>query len=113
MTDEDGGLPLFAVDIASRSGVMAVSFSGELDVSMSQAMGGAFLHPGVADAASVRVDLTRATFLDSSALGLIVMACRRTRDAGNSFSVVCGDGIVRRVLAVSGLIDYLRVEGAP
>lgn len=109
MTDQDGWLPPFAIDITSRDGVMALSFSGELDVSMSQDMRRAFLRPDVADAASVRVDLTQATFLDSSALGLLVTACRRTQDAGNSFSVLCGNGIARRVLAISGLTDYLHV----
>ena len=110
MIDQDAGPPTFSVDIASSDGASAVSFAGELDISIAEAMRRTLLNPMVANATSVRVDLTEATFLDSSALGVIVIACRRARDVGAPFSVVVGDGIVRRIIAVSGLIDYLQVE---
>lgn len=111
MTDQHGGWPLFDIGITSRDGAIDVAFSGELDISSAPAMREAFLDPDVAEASTLHVDLTNVTFLDSSALGLIVTVCRRSRDAGNAFVVICGDGIVRRVLAISGLIEYLQVEG--
>jgi anti-sigma B factor antagonist len=87
-----------------------VSFSGELDVSRALAMRDAFSEPPVANAPAVRVDLTNATFLDTTAMGLIVAGCRRIRQEGGTFSVTCGHGTVRRVLEISGLIEYLQVQ---
>ena len=111
MTDQYGGPPLFGVGITSRDGAINVAFSGDLDVSTAPAIREAFLDPGVADASTLHVDLRDATFLDSAALGLIVTVCRRAREAGNAFGVICGNGSVRRVIAISGLIEYLQVEG--
>lgn len=111
MTDQYGGSPLFGVGITSRDGAINVAFCGELDITAAPAMREAFQDPDVAEASTLHVDLTKVTFLDSSALGLIVTVCRRARDAGSTFAVICNDGIVRRVLAISGLIEYLHVEG--
>ena len=69
-----------------------------------------FLSRSVVSTPRVSVDLTQATFLDSTAMGLIVAGCRRLRREGAAFSVTCGNGMVRRVFEVSGLIEFLEIE---
>lgn len=115
MTDqEEIQPPVFDMEISQDSGAIRVLFSGELDFATAPNMWELFLHPDVVGASQVRVDLTDVTFFDSSALGVIVAACRKTRETdGRTFSVTCPDGLARRVLEISGLIDYLQVEDRP
>lgn len=64
------------------------------------------------DGAVTIVDLSPATFVDSSILGVILDGRRRASDAGIGFEVVHGDGgeAVDRVLEVTGLRTELPVH---
>jgi anti-sigma B factor antagonist len=112
MTDHEELQTLDTVGISQDRGSALVSFSGELDISTAPDMRQAFMDPEVTSASKVQVDLTRATFLDSSAMGLIVAACKRVRNTGGAFGMTCPDGVVRRILEISGLIEYLQIEPA-
>lgn len=61
---------------------------------------------------SLLVDLSSATFVDSSILGALLEARRSAVEAGRGFAVACsGDAEpVRRVLEVTGLADELPVH---
>jgi anti-anti-sigma factor len=58
------------------------------------------------------IDLSSATFVDSSILGAVLDARRESREAGRAFAVACEDAAepVRRVLEVTGLADELPVH---
>ena len=56
------------------------------------------------------VDLTAATFLDSSGVFTLVRAKNRATDAGGRVRVTCPPGPVLRVLTIAGLIDELGVR---
>jgi len=58
------------------------------------------------------VDLTKATFVDSSVLGALLDARRRALDAGQGFVVCVGEEVepgVRRILDITGLVPVLPV----
>ena len=58
------------------------------------------------------VDLTTATFLDSSVLGALLDARRRALDAGQGFVVSVGETVepgVQRILDITGLVPVLPV----
>jgi anti-sigma B factor antagonist len=60
----------------------------------------------------VVVDLTGATFVDSSVLGALLDARRRALDAGQGFVVCVGDEVepgVQRILDITGLVPVLPV----
>ena len=59
------------------------------------------------------VDLSRATFVDSSILGTVLGAMRRAREVGTGFAVLHqnGDEGVARVLDITGLRSELPVHG--
>ena len=63
------------------------------------------------------VDLTGATFVDSSVLGALLDARRRALDAEQGFVVCVGDAVepgVQRILDITGLVPVLPVvSGAP
>src|SRR3954449_10508664 len=58
------------------------------------------------------VDLTGATFVDSSVLGALLDARRRSLEAGQGFVVCVGDTVepgVQRILDITGLVPVLPV----
>src|SRR4051812_18113704 len=65
------------------------------------------------DGSRVTVDLSRATFVDSSILAVLVEAHERARENGAGFSICLPgheDGAVRRVLDVTGLTSTLNAQ---
>ena len=60
----------------------------------------------------VVVDLTAATFVDSSVLGALLDARRRALEAGQGFVVSIGEAVepgVQRILDITGLVPVLPV----
>lgn len=64
------------------------------------------------DGKSVIVDLSSATFVDSSILGALLEARRSASDSDRGFAVACSGEAepVRRVLEVTGLAEELPVH---
>jgi hypothetical protein len=57
------------------------------------------------------LDLLRGLdFLGSTGIGMIVIACKRVRASGGTFSVWCDNGLTRRTLEITGLVDYLELH---
>jgi anti-sigma B factor antagonist len=70
------------------------------------------LDEAIGRGAGVVVDLTGATFVDSSVLGALLDARRRSLDAGQGFVVSVGDAVepgVQRILDITGLVPVLPV----
>lgn len=64
----------------------------------------------------VIVDLTPATFIDSSILGVLLGGLRRARESGGSFSLVLGpdaEPTVRRIFEVTGLLSVFPIDASP
>ena len=62
------------------------------------------------------VDLTAATFVDSSVLGALLDARRRAIEAGQGYVVCVGDSVepgVQRILDITGLVPVLPVLQRP
>ena len=69
---------------------------------------------GVQDAAKrVIVDLSETTFLDSAAINSLIRQQRQLDQRGVAFGVVSPvDGVVRRALEITNVIDQLGVVGS-
>ena len=102
----------FTAEIRDEDGATVVLLAGQLDISSAGALREVLVLPEILSTSSVRVDLTKVEFLDSSGLGVFVSACKRITAAGGTFSVTCPQGEPRRALEVSGLLEYLHVEDA-
>jgi len=97
-------------EVIRQDGSILVKLSGELDLANAEELRETLVHPDVLSADAVRVDLTRVTFLESTTIGLIVSACKRIRGRAGNFSVICEEGTPRRVLEITGLVQYLQIE---
>jgi anti-sigma B factor antagonist len=49
------------------------------------------------------VDLTKATFIDSTTLGVLVGGVKRLRPAGGSLTLVCTDPNICKIFEITGL----------
>jgi anti-anti-sigma factor len=107
------GDELFSLSVEDLGSYCLVRLEGELDV-LTTAKLRAALNELLVDAGQVHlvVDLTSLTFMDSSGLGALVRAQRQARGLRGSFAVVCPEGPVLRVLALTGLVHVLRVFGS-
>lgn len=76
---------------------------------------------GAWDVVTVRGEVDIATspqlrdvpFLDSSGLGVLVAGHRRSRERGGELAIVCAEGPVMRVLAITGLDRVFPIHGSP
>jgi anti-anti-sigma regulatory factor len=57
----------------------------------------------------MRIDLSEVSFIDSSAVGLLVAMKRRVNDYGGHFSVRCGEQALP-ALRMRGLLGYLNAN---
>ena len=81
----------------------AVAIAGEVDLYVAPELKQQLLDVIERGATSVVVDLTDATFIDSTTLGVLIGAVRRLRANDGRLSVVCNDRNVARTFELSGL----------
>lgn len=86
-----------------------VTVAGELDLLTIRVLREALDELVATGATDVVVDLSGLTFIDSSGLGTLVRAKRRLRVLRGSVALVCQEGPVLRLLALTGLRHVLRV----
>jgi anti-sigma B factor antagonist len=91
--------------------VVVVVVEGEHDIftapTLRERLDEAIVHGG-----GIVVDLTGATFVDSSVLGALLDARRRALEAGRGFVVCVGQSVepgVQRILDITGLVPVLPV----
>jgi anti-sigma B factor antagonist len=99
--------PLCLAVLIQREGVVVVP-SGELDLYTSGQLRECLTRDFVLESPAVRMDLTEVTFMDSTAIGVIVSACKRVINSGGTFTTIGANGAVRRTLEIYGLMEFLK-----
>jgi anti-sigma B factor antagonist len=61
-------------------------------------------------ARNIVVDLSGVTFIDSTGLGVLVTALKRTRDAGGQLTLRSPTRSTRKVLDITGLSNLVAIE---
>src|SRR5918998_1764422 len=91
--------------------VVVVVVEGEHDIYTAPTLRDR-LDEAIGRGGGIVVDLTGATFVDSSVLGALLDARRRALEAGQGFVVCVGDAVepgVQRILDITGLVPVLPV----
>jgi anti-sigma B factor antagonist len=91
------------VDVRAESGLFIIKAKGEIDVWTAD-----ILRQSLRDVQSdgkprVIVDLTEVPFVDSTGIGVLVGALKRSREAGGSLHLVVTSDGVRKVLKITSL----------
>jgi anti-sigma B factor antagonist len=87
-----------------------VVVGGELDMSAApdlKAAVGTAIDAGVT---TLVVDLGEVTFIDSTAIGVLLAARQRLRELGGTLELVCTEPNVLRVLEIVGIRDHLPIH---
>lgn len=82
--------------------VEVVVVRGEIDLQSSPQLK-AIAHKVIAARQALVVDLSETTFVDSTALGVLVSVHRAARAAAVPFGIVATEGDVSRILEITGL----------
>jgi anti-sigma B factor antagonist len=107
-------------------GVFSVSVSGEVDLATAPNLKEALAEVVRSGATGVVVDLSNASFIDSTTLGVLMGAVKRLRPAGGELVIACHDPNIRKIFEITLLdrvfrifetpgagVEYLRAAGAP
>jgi anti-sigma B factor antagonist len=99
----------FHAAVASLTRELAlVSVSGELDLYTAGCLEARIEEAGAVGAETVVVDLSEASFIDSTALSVLVRENKRLEGRGHALVVVINDPRTLRVVEVTGLGRSLR-----
>ena len=100
--------PLWSALVTEHGSTRTVTLAGELDLlgadELRQLLIAQLDGPG---ATTVVADLAGVTFLDSAALGALVLAYRHADDFDRRFTVVAPARSVRHVLEIGGVYEIL------
>jgi len=95
-----------------RDGVVVVRVHGEHDVFTAPALREQ-VHAAIEQAAPIVIDLSGATFIDSSVLAVLLGGLRRAREAELGYALILPgeDGApVRRIFEVTGLVPVFSIH---
>ncbi len=96
------GLRMETTEIGART--RALSLVGEMDLYTAPDLKHELLEAIEQGARTVVVDLTETTFLDSTALGVLLGAVKRLRSEGGRIVIVCRDRNIRKIFEIT-LLD--------
>jgi anti-sigma B factor antagonist len=102
----DGG---FSADVREESGEVVVDVCGELDEHTVPRLREALARLAAQDVVNVTLDLARMTFIDSTGLGALVGALKRSRAVGGEVTLRHPSAATRKVLELTGLHNLFNV----
>jgi anti-sigma B factor antagonist len=93
----------------SGNSVSIVSATGEIDLATAPSLRQRLEATIDQGSDVVVVDLLGVTFMDSTALGVLVGALKRCRQAGGAMRIVLSDARVLKVFEITGLTDLFSI----
>ena len=85
-------------------GTFVVGLTGEVDLYTAPELKSELLRLVAEEPNRIVVDLSGATFVDSTTLGVLLGAVKRLRTIGGELVIVCSDLNIRRILSIT-LLD--------
>lgn len=100
----------FGVETVSNGDRLRVAVRGELDLLAAPHLRAALLEATKEDRATIALDLSAVTFIDSTGISVILQAWQRANASGGRLVVDAASPVVSRVIEVAGLTELLAVE---
>ena len=89
-----------------------ISLAGEVDLYTAPEFKERMVQVIEAGKKQVVVDLSKATFIDSTTLGVLVGGVKRLRPAGGSLAIVCSDQNICKIFEITGLDRVFPIHGS-
>ena len=94
-------------------GIFSVSVAGEVDLATAPELKEALGDVVGSGARGVLVDLSNATFIDSTTLGVLMGAVKRLRPAGGELVIACHDANIRKIFEITLLDRVFKIYDTP
>jgi anti-sigma B factor antagonist len=94
------------------AGVAVLALTGEIDLYTCPEFKQELLRVIADGATLIVVDLTKTTFIDSTALGVIIRGVERLKQRDGRLVVVCADPNIVKIFEVTGLNRIFSVYGS-
>jgi anti-sigma B factor antagonist len=94
-------------------GVAVLEVEGEIDVATAPQFGDRLRALESDGTATVVVDLSKVSFLDSTALGVLVASFKRLREGGGTLRIVATEPRILRVFEITDLDRVLSIYPTP
>ena len=98
--------PSFGLNVVAEADGVCMKLTGELDIASAPELRDSLAGQSEEPGRSILVDLAEVTYLDSTGISVLVVAAKRVRSEGGSFMVANASGAVRRILEITGLVEY-------
>lgn len=102
----------FEVAESDRGGTPVLAVRGEVDVSTAPELRERLLALAERGATLAVVDLSLVSFVDSTALGVLVSGVKRLRSAGGDLRLVVTEPRIAKVFEITGLTDVFKIYGS-
>jgi anti-sigma B factor antagonist len=99
----------FAVTESESEGTPVLAVQGEVDVSTAPELRERLLALAEAGRTVAVVDLSDVSFVDSTALGVLVSGVKRLRSSGGDLRLVVTQPRISKVFEITGLNDVFRI----
>lgn len=93
----------FSIETTEIDGIPVVTVSGEIDVATAPPLRDRLQSLSSSGKPTLVVNLLGVTFLDSTALGVLVGALKRCRESGGDLPLVIGEPRILKVFEITGL----------
>jgi len=94
-------------------GVFSVSVAGEVDLATAPELKEALGEVVNSGAGGVLVDLSKASFIDSTTLGVLMGAVKRLRPSGGELVIACHDPNIRKIFEITLLDRVFKIYDTP
>jgi anti-sigma B factor antagonist len=102
----------FGLSTSNFNGTHVVAVRGELDLHTVPELKRTLAEFAQLDSPCVIVDLTHAALVDSTALGALLETARSLRASGGELVVSCRDRRIRKVFAITGVDQLIRMHSS-
>lgn len=99
----------FQIEERSGGTTPVIAVSGEIDVATAPQLRECLHRTVAAGNATVVLDLLDVSFLDSTALGVLVGALKRCREQGGDLHVVVADPRILKIFEITGLTNVFTI----
>jgi anti-sigma B factor antagonist len=93
------------METSTHNGWSIIAPTGELDLHSSPELTDAVTGALEQDRPHIGIDLTGVSFMDSTALGVLVASLKRVRERGGELALVGAGGSPLKVLSLTGMAD--------
>lgn len=99
----------FHIEEYPRDASHIVAVAGEIDVATAPQLRQCLHHLLSEGRSTIVLDLLRVTFLDSTALGVLVGALKRCREQGGDLQIVVADPRILKIFEITGLTNVFAI----